>query len=86
MASAPIILTGVGFCMGSRLFSDLPDWNFVGCTEDSVKSPRNIAFGQITGLEPCNLQAPSATRLAEQPTVQGVTSIFIVGLSIYALF
>jgi hypothetical protein len=50
------------------------------------KSPDYSAFGQITGLCPCRLQAPSATRLAGQPAVQGVIPIFIVGLSVYALF
>jgi hypothetical protein len=51
-------------------------------TEDPVKSPRNIsAFGKITGLEPCKLQATSATPVAEQPAVRGVIPIFIVGLS-----
>jgi hypothetical protein len=39
------------------------------------------AFGQITGLYPCNLQAPSGTRLAGQPVLKGVIPIFIVGLS-----
>jgi hypothetical protein len=50
------------------------------------KSPDYSAFGQITGLCPCRLQARSATRLAGQPAVQGVIPIFIVGLSVYALF
>jgi hypothetical protein len=44
------------------------------------------AFGQITGLCPCKLQAPNATPLAGQPVLQGVIAIFIVGLSVYALF
>jgi hypothetical protein len=44
------------------------------------------AFGQITGLCPCKLQASNATRLAGQPVLQGVITIFIVGLSVYALF
>jgi hypothetical protein len=44
------------------------------------------AFGQITGLCPCKLQALRAIRLAGQPDVQGVIPIFIVGLSMYALF
>jgi hypothetical protein len=44
------------------------------------------AFGQITGLCPCKLQAPSGTRLAWQPVLQGVIAVFIVGLSVYALF
>jgi hypothetical protein len=35
------------------------------------KSPDYSVFGQITGLCPCRLQAPSATRLAGQPAVQG---------------
>jgi hypothetical protein len=50
------------------------------------KSPDYSASGQITGLCLCRLQAPSATRLAGQPAVQGVIPIFIVGLSAYALF
>jgi hypothetical protein len=50
------------------------------------KSQEYSAFGQITGSGPCKLQAPSATRLAGQPAVQGVIPIFIVGLSMYALF
>ena len=50
------------------------------------KSPDYSAFGQITGLCPCRLQAPSATRLAGQLAVQVVIPIFIVGLSVYALF
>ena len=54
-------------------------------TKDPV-SPRNSAFPQITGLRPWKLQAPSATRLARQLAVQGVIPIFIVGLSMYALF
>ena len=44
------------------------------------------AFGQITGLCLCKLQAPNATRLAGQRVLQGVIAIFIVGLSVYALF
>jgi hypothetical protein len=50
------------------------------------KSPEYSAVGQITGLCPCKLQAPSATRLAGQPVVQSVTPIFIVGPSVHALF
>jgi hypothetical protein len=50
------------------------------------KSPDYSAFGQITGLCLCKLQAPSATRLAGQPAVQVVIPIFIVGFSVYALF
>jgi hypothetical protein len=50
------------------------------------KSPDYSAFGQITGHCPCQLQAPNATRLAGQRAVQGVIPIFIVGLSVYALF
>jgi hypothetical protein len=44
------------------------------------------AFGQITGLCPCKLQAPSGTRLAGQPVLRGVIAIFIAGLSVYPLF
>jgi hypothetical protein len=44
------------------------------------------AFGQITRLCPCKLQAPSGTRLTEQAVLRGVIAIFIVGLSVYALF
>jgi hypothetical protein len=44
------------------------------------------AFGQITGLCPCKLQAPSGTWLAGQPALQGVITIFIVGLSVHVLF
>jgi hypothetical protein len=50
------------------------------------KSQEYSAFCQITGLGPCKLQVPSTTRLAGQPAVQGVIPIFIVGLSMYALF
>jgi ankyrin repeat protein len=50
------------------------------------RSPDYSAFGQITGLCPCQLQAPKATWLAWQRAVQGVIPIFIVGLSVYALF
>jgi hypothetical protein len=50
------------------------------------KSREYSAFGQITGLCPCKLQALCATRLAGQPAVQGVIPIFIVGLSMNALF
>jgi len=50
------------------------------------KSPDYGAFGQITGLCLCRLQAPSATWLAGQLAVQGVIPIFIVGLSVSALF
>jgi hypothetical protein len=50
------------------------------------KSPDCSAFGQITGLCPCRLQAPRPTRLAGQTAVQDVIPIFIVGLSVYALF
>jgi hypothetical protein len=49
-------------------------------------SPDYSAFGQITGLCPCQLQAPNATRLAGQRAGQGVIPIFLVGLSVYALF
>jgi hypothetical protein len=44
------------------------------------------AFGQITGLCPCKLQAPSGARLAGQPVLRGVIAIFIAGLSVYPLF
>jgi hypothetical protein len=44
------------------------------------------AFGQITGLCPCKLQAPSGIRLAGQRALQGVITIFIVGLSVHVLF
>jgi len=50
------------------------------------RSPDYSAFGQITGLYPCQLRAPSATWLAWQRAVQGVIPMFIVGLSVYALF
>jgi hypothetical protein len=50
------------------------------------KSPDYSAFGQITGLCPCQLQTPNATRLEGQHAVQGVIPIFLVGLSVYALF
>jgi hypothetical protein len=61
--------------------------NVENTTEDPVKSPRNIsALGQITGLEPCKLQATNATHVAEPPAVRGVIPTFIVGLSMYALF
>jgi hypothetical protein len=50
------------------------------------RSPDYSAFGQITGLCPCQLQAPNASWLAWQRAVQGVIPIFIVGLSVYALF
>ena len=53
------------------------------------KSQEYSAFRQITGLGRCKLQAPSATWLAApagQPDVQGVIPIFIVDLSMYALF
>ena len=43
------------------------------------------AFGQITGLFPCKLQAPLGTRLAGQLVLGGAIAIFIVGLSVYAL-
>jgi hypothetical protein len=33
------------------------------------RSPDYSAFGQITGLRPCKLQALSATQLAGQPVV-----------------
>jgi hypothetical protein len=48
--------------------------------------PDYSAFGQIAGLCSCQLQAPNATWLAWQRGVQGVIPIFIVGLSVYALF
>jgi hypothetical protein len=50
------------------------------------RSPDYSAFGQITGLCPCQLQALNATWLAWQRTVQGVIPMFIVGLSVYTLF
>jgi hypothetical protein len=50
------------------------------------KSPEYSAFNQVTGLCPCQLQATKATRLAGQRVVQGMIPIFIVGLSVYALF
>jgi hypothetical protein len=50
------------------------------------KSQDYSAFGQITGLCPCQLQAPSATRLAGQRAIQGMIPIFIVGLSVHVLF
>ena len=50
------------------------------------RSPDYSAFGQITGFCPCQLQAPNATWLAWQRAVQDAIPIFIVGLSVYALF
>jgi hypothetical protein len=44
------------------------------------------ALGQVTGLYPCKLQAPSGTWLAGKPVLRDVIVIFIVGLSVYALF
>jgi hypothetical protein len=58
----------------------------LGIAGIGTKDLRNSAFGQITGLCPCNLQAPSATGLAGQPVAQGVIPIFIVGPSVHALF
>ena len=50
------------------------------------KSQDYSAFGQITGLLPCELQAPSGTPLAGQPVVQGVIPIFTVNFSVRAGF
>jgi hypothetical protein len=57
-----------------------------GIRRTRSKVPDYSAFGQITGLCPCGLQAPNATRLARHRAVQGVIPTFIVGLSVYALF
>jgi hypothetical protein len=82
-------VASVLFDLLNETFTRYRIWNFdllIIYERPGQKSREYSAFGQITGLCPCKLQALSATRLAGQPALQGVIPIFIVGLSMYALF
>jgi hypothetical protein len=56
-------------------------------TEDPVKSMETIAHSvRLQGSALVSYRLQSSTRLAGQPVLQDVIPIFIVGLSVYALF
>jgi hypothetical protein len=56
-------------------------------TEDPVKSMETIVHSvRLQGSALVSYRLPSSTRLAGQPVLQDVIPIFIVGLSVYALF